>query len=66
MHIAKLASEYAGLAAALCFIGAGLTLIWFVVRDAKQEEDKEEAEEANASKIKSKGQPLPNNRNERT
>lgn len=43
-----LADRFAGLAAALCFIAAGLTLIWRIVLVAQNEEDEQEAKEHSA------------------
>ena len=40
-----LADRFAGLAAALCFIAAGLTLIWRIVLAAQKEEENQEAKE---------------------
>jgi len=44
-----LVDRFAGVGAALCFIAAGLTLIWRVVLTAQVEEDEQEAKEQHAA-----------------
>ena len=48
--IDELAKRFAGLAAALCFIAGGLTLVRLVVRAAERQEAEQEAKERAASK----------------
>ncbi len=47
----QLAQRFAGVGAALCFIGAGLTMVYRVVLAAELDEDRQEAEEKNSTAI---------------
>jgi len=45
----QLAQRFAGVGAALCFIAAGLTMVYRVVLAAELDEDRQEAEEKNST-----------------
>ena len=52
----QLAQRFAGVGAALCFIAAGLTMVYRIVLAAELDEDRQEAEEKNSTVIKSQPQ----------
>jgi uncharacterized BrkB/YihY/UPF0761 family membrane protein len=52
----QLGQRFAGVGAALCFIAAGLTMVYRVVLAAERDEDRQEAEEKKTSVINSQPQ----------
>jgi pimeloyl-ACP methyl ester carboxylesterase len=50
-QLGHLAQRFAGLGVALCFVAAGLTMVYRIVLAAERDEDRQEAEEKNSTVI---------------
>jgi pimeloyl-ACP methyl ester carboxylesterase len=50
-ELGHLAQRFAGLGVALCFVAAGLTMVYRIVLAAERDEDRQEAEEKNSTVI---------------
>jgi pimeloyl-ACP methyl ester carboxylesterase len=50
-QLGHLAQRFAGLGVALCFVAAGLTMVYRIVLAAQRDEDRQEAEERNSTVI---------------